>query len=144
MNRNELKNGDELILRNGDVIYHLNGTLYEMKDNGVMIPIRGMAFDDDLKSLVTHDFDVMKVVYEDEIVFDRGIDWNEVDMGTPVIVWDDDIGKSYEGQFIYYDPNDYEIKFLALVTYEREDDDGNIFEETNAIWFTNCKLKEGE
>lgn len=86
----------------------------------------------------------MKVVYEDEIVFDRGVDWNEVAMGTPVITWDDAIDKLYEGKFIYYDPNDYKIKFLALVTYEREDDDGNIFEEIDAIWFENCRLKEGK
>ena len=144
MNKNELKNGDELILRNGYVIYHLNGTLYQMREDKYLIPISEKTFDNELRNIVNNEFDVMKVVYEDEIVFDRGIDWNEVDMGTPVIVWDDGIEKLYEGKFIYYDPHDYEIKFLALVTYEREDEDGNIFEETDAIWFTNCKLKEGE
>ena len=144
MNKNELKNGDELILRNGDVIYHLNGTLYEMRDNGDMYTIKDYAFDDDLKHYENCDFDVVKVVYEDEIVFERSVDWNEVAMGTPVIAWDDGIDELYEGKFIYYDPNDDEIKFLALVTYEREDEDGNIFEETDGIWFTNCKLKEGE
>ena len=144
MNKNELKNGDELILRNGDVIYHLNGTLYQMKEDESLIPISERTFNDDLRNIVNNEFDVMKVVYEDEIVFDRGIDWNEVDMGTPVIVWDDGIEKLYDGKFIYYDPHDYEIKFLALVTYEREYDDGNIVEEVDALWFTNCKLKEGE
>ena len=98
MNKNELKNGDELILRNGDVIYHLNGTLYEMRNNGDMYTIKDYAFDDDLKHYENCDFDVVKVVYEDEIVFDRGIDQNEVDMGTPVIVWDDGIKKLYEFQ----------------------------------------------
>ena len=144
MNKNELKNGDELILRNGDVIYHLNGTLYQMKEDESLIPISERTFDDELRNIVNNDFDVVKVVYEDEIVFDRGIDWNEVAMGTPVIVWDDDIKKLYEGKFIYYNPNDYENKFLALLTYETEDEDGNIFEETDAVWFTDCKLKEGE
>ena len=144
MNKNELKNGDELILRNGDVIYHLNGTLYQMREDKCLIPISERTFDNNLRNIVNNEFDVMKVVHEDEIVFERSVDWNEVAMGTPVIVWDDGIGKLYEGKFIYYDPNDYEIKFLALVTYESEDEDGNIFEETDAEWFTDCKLKEGE
>ena len=100
MNKNELKNGDELILRNGDVIYHLNGTLYQMKEDESLIPISERTFNDDLRNIVNNEFDVMKVVYEDEIVFDRGIDWNEVDMGTPVIVWDDGIEKLYDGKFM--------------------------------------------
>lgn len=40
MNKNELKNGDELILRNGVELYHLNGTLYQLRGDGSLVPIR--------------------------------------------------------------------------------------------------------
>lgn len=136
----DLKDGMEIVLRNGNKRYIIDDELY-VRTLG--LDYRGKLsylYNDDLKAFDSED-DIVQVWYDGNKLWEREIDWDKVEMGTKVIAWDN-VDDMYEGKFVYYDSTD-ENKYLVLVSYERYIEDGITVEETDAIWFENCRLKEG-
>ena len=78
--------------------------------------------------------DIMKIIYGDEVIWERRVDWKNIPFGTKVRAWWEDSEVKYTGRFLAYDDNDTELPFLVFIEH---------IPDTN--WYGFCEIiEEGE
>ena len=76
--------------------------------------------------------DIMKIEYGGKVIWERGVEWENIPFGTEVKVWDDDRDKLV-GRFLAYDDDDTELPFLVFIENDNE-----------ANWYDHCEIIEEE
>ena len=130
MNKSDLKDGMIVKLRKGVTRVVIGKYLFD--EQGFTHRL------DNYNNDLTHinnckNEDIMKIEYGDKIIWERGVEWENVPFGTKVRVWDDDEeDDKLVGRFIYYEEG-YEFPFLVFVEDEKD---------TN--WYYYCEIIEEE
>lgn len=130
MNKSDLKDGMIVKLRKGVTRVVIGKYLFD--EQGFTHRL------DNYNNDLTHinnckNEDIMKIEYGDKIIWERGVEWENVPFGTKVRVWDDDEeDDKLVGRFIYYEEG-YEFPFLVFVEDEKE-----------AYWYRYCEIIEEE
>ena len=130
MNKSDLKNGMIVTLRRrvdrviiGRFLFNEEGATTSTLD----------YYNDDLTytNNCTSD-DIMKIKYGGKVIWERGVEWENIPFGTEVKVWDDDRDKLV-GRFLAYDDDDTELPFLVFIENDNE-----------ANWYDHCEIIEEE
>ena len=128
MNKNDLKNGMIVVLRRGVTRVIIGKYLV---DDDVNICNILENYNDDLTHINNcKNEDIIKVEYGGEIIWERGVEWENIPFGTEVKVWDDDRDKLV-GRFLAYDDDDTELPFLVFIENDNE-----------ANWYSHCEIIE--
>lgn len=145
MKKSDLKNGMEVVLRNGKHRLFFNDNFYIInKVNNELEKTTNICLYSDELTNWDEDWDIIKVYYEGVLVWERHneTDWTKVPFGAKVRAWDEDCyGKrefEVEGKFLGYEENKYgdEPPSLPFLIYY-EDETG-----IDTGWFQYCKLIE--
>ena len=129
MNKSDLKNGMIVVLRRGVTRVIIGKCLV---DDDVNICNILENYNDDLTHMNNcNSEDIMKIEYGGKVIWERGIEWKNVQIGTKVRAWDSDDDKLV-GRFIYYEEG-YEFPFLVFVEDEKE-----------TYWYRYCEIIEEE
>ena len=128
MNKNDLKNGMIVVLRRGVTRVIIGKYLV---DDDVNICNILENYNDDLTHMnnCTSE-DIMKIEYGGKVIWERGVEWENIPFGTEVKVWDDDRDKLV-GRFLAYDDDDTELPFLVFIENDNE-----------ANWYSHCEIIE--
>lgn len=130
MNKSDLKNGMIVTLRRrvdrviiGRFLFNEEGATTSTLD----------YYNDDLTytNNCTSE-DIMKIEYGGKVIWERGVEWENIPFGTEVKVWDDDRDKLV-GRFLAYDDDDTELPFLVFIENDNE-----------ANWYDHCEIIEEE
>ena len=130
MNKSDLKNGMIVTLRRrvdrviiGRFLFNEEGATTSTLD----------YYNDDLTytNNCTSE-DIMKIEYGGKVIWERGVEWENIPFGTEVKVWDDDRNKLV-GRFLAYDDDDTELPFLVFIENDNE-----------ANWYDHCEIIEEE
>lgn len=130
MSKNDLKNGMIVTLRRGvDRVIIGKGLFTEEGDATGTLDY----YNDDLTHMnnCTSE-DIMKIEYGGKVIWERGVEWENIPFGTEVKVWDDDRDKLV-GRFLAYDDDDTELPFLVFIENDNE-----------ANWYDHCEIIEEE
>ena len=125
---------NEITLRDGKVFICLGRSCLSNENTDIYTD----CYDENLK----HDYwnyDIMKVVnpFTQEVIYERGeeIDWNTVEVNTPVLIRDNETDEWLERKFAMYLPNDINRESFYVFN------DGNTKETAGWIAkFKYCKL----
>ena len=134
MNRKDIKDGMLLQVRDGGKYYYLKGKMFYWADNNKYGDyfVSGFYYDDNLKCTCDKSLDIMKIYYMDELLWERGIEWDKVPFGAKVLAWTEGNDTKLEGRLLYYEGDRAELKFLVFM------------EDILRIrWFPYCKLLDG-
>ena len=130
MNKSDLKNGMIVVLRRGVTRVIIGKCLV---DDDVNICNILENYNDDLTHMNNcKSEDIMKIIYGDEVIWERRVDWKNIPFGTKVRVWEDEDDKLV-GRFLAYDEDDEDVPFLVFIESERE-----------MHWFEYCEIIEEE
>ena len=130
MNKSDLKNGMIVVLRRGVTRVIIGKCLV---DDDVNICNILENYNDDLTHMNNcKNEDIMKIIYGDEVIWERRVDWKNIPFGTKVRVWEDEDDKLV-GRFLAYDEDDEDVPFLVFIESERE-----------MHWFEYCEIIEEE
>ena len=130
MNKSDLKNGMIVTLRRrvdrviiGRFLFNEEGATTSTLD----------YYNDDLTytNNCTSE-DIMKIEYGGKVIWERGVEWDNIPFGTEVRVWDSDRNKLV-GRFLAYDDDDEESPFLVFIENDNE-----------AYWYNYCEIIEEE
>ena len=140
MNKNDLKDGMMLTLRNNNIYSLLHGNLLELKldNNYKIIASLECDYNNELMNCNVNlgdssILDIMKVYDKDlNVLWKRKeVEWSKVPFGTKVICWND-VSNKFEGRFLGYDDNPDGNKYIVFVSVDRVTD------------WEYCELVEGE
>ena len=136
MNKSDLKNGMIVTLRRGVERIVVGKCLFSELGN----PTNMLEnYNNDLTYInnCTSE-DIMKIEYGGKVIWERGVEWEKVPMGTKVRAWDEEDEDKQVGRFIYHDEDEgYEFPFLVFVKSDKS--------EKYTNWYKNCEIiKEGE
>ena len=127
MNKSDLKNGMIVVLRRGVTRVIIGKCLV---DDDVNICNILENYNDDLTHMNNcKSEDIMKIIYGDEVIWERKVDWKNVPFGTKVRVWDYNEKTKLIGRFLTYDEDDEETPFLVFVE-----------DEKRAYWYKHCEI----
>ena len=130
MNKSDLKNGMIVTLRRGVTRVIIGKCLV---DDDVNICNILENYNNDLTHMNNcKSEDIMKIIYGDEVIWERRVDWKNIPFGTKVRVWEDEDDKLV-GRFLAYDEDDEDVPFLVFIESERE-----------MHWFEYCEIIEEE
>ena len=130
MNKSDLKNGMIVTLRRGVKRVIIGKCLV---DDDVNICNILENYNNDLTHMNNcKSEDIMKIIYGDEVIWERRVDWKNIPFGTKVRVWEDEDDKLV-GRFLAYDEDDEDVPFLVFIESERE-----------MHWFEYCEIIEEE
>lgn len=130
MNKSDLKNGMIVVLRRGVTRVIIGKCLV---DDDVNICNILENYNDDLTHMNNcKSEDIMKIIYGDEVIWERRVDWKNIPFGTKVRVWEDEDDKLVS-RFLAYDEDDEDAPFLVFIESERE-----------MHWFEYCEIIEEE
>lgn len=119
MEKSDLKDGMFLLLRNGKKRAYFSSRIYTISANdGILCAASNLEYyNEELNHISNKDFDVMKVLYDDEIIWER-TDWREIPVGAPVLVRDMEEEEWKKAKFItYYDNKHTSYPYRALVSF---------------------------
>ena len=133
MNRKDIKDGMLLQVRDGGKYYYLKGKMFYWADNNKYGDyfVSGFYYDDNLKCTCDKSLDIMKIYYMDELLWERGIEWDNIQFGTKVRAWDYNDEYKLVGKFIAYDEDDKKKPFLVFIEDQKD-----------TYWFDHCELIE--
>ena len=133
MKLKDLKDGMLLQTRNGGMYYHIKDMMFYWKSKNIYSHYyMSDIYDNDLKCTCDRDLDIMKIYYMNELLWERGTEWEKVPFGTKVLVWTEDNDTKREGRLLHYKGNNAELKFLVFM------------EDILRIrWFPYCELLDG-
>ena len=131
MNKSDLKNGMIVVLRRGVTRVIIGKCLV---DDDVNICNILENYNDDLTHMNNcKNEDIMKIIYGDEVIWERRVDWKNIPFGTKVRVWDYNKKTKLVGRFLTYDEDDEETPFLVFVE-----------DEKRAYWYKHCEIIKEE
>ena len=133
MNKKAIKDGMLLQLRDGSEHFYIDGKMFRWKNNKMHECIYVDAYyDADLKCSCDKSLDIMKIYYMDELIWERGTQWDKVPFGAKVLAWTEDNDTKLEGRLLHYEGDRAELKFLVFME--------NIL---RIRWFPYCELLDG-
>ena len=145
MNKQDLKDG--MIVRTRGIkdeyyeFYILNSKFYskvdseENKDFIVEASILEMSdFNNDLTHKKYKNYDIIKVFYDNKMIWERPLDWVKIAFGAEVVAYDDSITERVVGKLLKYDNRAECYKFFVY----HEDE----FGIPQADFFKHCALLE--
>ena len=133
MKLEDIKDGMLLQVRKGDTYYFIKDMMFYWKSRNIYSHyyIRDI-YDNSLKCTCDKDLDIMKIYYMDELIWERGTEWDKVPFGAKVLAWTEDNDTKLEGRLLYYEGDRAELKFLVFME--------NIL---RIRWFPYCELLDG-
>ena len=133
MNKSDLKTGMIVTLRSGAERVLIGECLVEEGYHDVDCTNFLSNYNDDLTHMNNCiSKDIMKIEYGGKVIWERGVEWENIPFGTEVKVWDDDRDKLV-GRFLAYDDDDTELPFLVFIENDNE-----------ANWYDHCEIIEEE
>ena len=133
MKLEDIKDGMLLQVRDGTKYYYIKDRMFRLEDRNKHNYYRVNGFyDADLKCVYDNNFDIMKIYYMDELLWERKTDWSKVPFGTKVIVWSGDKRSKQTGRFLHYDEKGTWLKFLIFIE-----------DTATTKWFEYCELLDG-
>lgn len=130
MNKSDLKNGMIVTLRRGVERVIIGRFLFN--EEGATTSTLDYYNDDLTHMNNCTSEDIMKIEYGGKVIWERGVEWENIPFGTEVKVWDDDRDKLV-GRFLAYDDDDTELPFLVFIENDNE-----------ANWYDHCEIIEEE
>ena len=132
MNKSDLKDGMIVKLRKGVTRVVIGKYLFDEQG----FTHRLDNYNDDLTHINNcKNEDIMKIEYGDKIIWERGVEWENVPFGTKVRVLDYN-DEEQIGRFLMYDKENEDDEFPFFIFIEDEKD-------TN--WYRYCEIiEEGE
>ena len=130
MNKSDLKNGMIVTLRRG--VTRVIIGIYLFDEQGDTTGTLN-CYNNDLTYINNcNSEDIMKIEYGGKVIWERGVEWENIPFGTEVRVWDSDRNKLV-GRFLAYDDDDEESPFLVFIENDNE-----------ANWYDHCEIIEEE
>ena len=127
MRKSDLKNGMIVTLRRGAERVIIGRFLFD--EEGTITSKLDYYNDDLTYTNNCTSEDIMKIIYGDEVIWERKVDWKNVPFGTKVRVWDYNEKTKLIGRFLTYDEDDEETPFLVFVE-----------DEKRAYWYKHCEI----
>ena len=129
MRLEDIKDGMLLQVRDGSKYYYIKDRMFRLEDRNKHNHYRINGFyDDDLKCGYDNNFDIMKIYYMDELLWERKTDWSKVPFGAEVRAWDDK--EKVVGRFLCYNKSHKAYPFLVFVEDEKE---ANLYEHCELV-----------
>ena len=133
MKLEDIKDGMLLQVRDGSKYYYIKERMFHLEDRNKHNYYRVNGFyDTDLKCAYDNNFDIMKIYYMDELLWERKTDWSKVPFGAKVIAWSGDKRSKQAGRFLHYDEKGTWLKFLIFIE-----------DTATTKWFEYCELLDG-
>lgn len=91
--KSDLKSGMEVILRNNHSYFLIRENIISIGDiesspvkQSVYVAGSLKCYKNDLTHKFTHDFDIMKILLGEQVIWERGVEWNKIPSDTKVFV----------------------------------------------------------